>query len=87
MSFKMDKLKCWVIFNPSYFTGGNMQISVSNIFTMDGTLDVDGHPGDSGSGGGSGGSIWLKIKDMRGHGLMSSIGMSFIVDLNFSKAS
>lgn len=45
------------------------------MFTQDGSLLADAlHATNSGAGGGSGGSIWLKVDDMRGHGLQSVNG-------------
>ena len=54
--------------------GGTMRIIVVGVFTMDGSLIVDGLPGTSNSGGGSGGSLWVTADDLRGHGTMSAIG-------------
>ena len=51
-----------------------MRIIITDVFTMDGEVNVDGHGGDYNSGGGSGGSIWLTVSDFRGHGKFSANG-------------
>ena len=45
--------------NPGGRGGGRAHIVVQGIFILDGTINVDGHNGTRGSGGGSGGSTWI----------------------------
>lgn len=40
--------------------GGTSKITVGAIFQLDGRLEVDGEGGRRNSGGGSGGSVWIR---------------------------
>lgn len=40
--------------------GGTAKITVGAIIQLDGRLEVDGEGGRRNSGGGSGGSVWIR---------------------------
>ncbi|KAK3724602.1 hypothetical protein QZH41_005193 [Actinostola sp. cb2023] len=56
--------------------GGRIRVDVGYAFIVDGILntDADDVPANSASGGGSGGSVWIKTGYLRGHGSMLARG-------------
>ncbi len=57
--------------------GGAVRLSVGDTLTVDGTISADGNPGlQDGSGGGSGGSLWVTAGTITGSGLLSAEGGS-----------
>ncbi|RYH18582.1 hypothetical protein EON65_27070, partial [archaeon] len=52
-----------------------MRMIIQNTFSLDGAIESNGLPGmDCGSGGGSGGSIWVTAKTMYGSGSLMALG-------------
>lgn len=51
--------------------GGIIELNVATELYVDGEITADGSNGDSSSGGGSGGSIFIKSNDLEGHGDIS----------------
>jgi hypothetical protein len=57
--------------------GGAIQITTKGSLVLDGIISVDGSPAVSeGSGGGSGGSVWLSVNQFSGAGVISANGGS-----------
>ena len=60
------------------FGGGAIQLNVSQVLQLDGTVNANGTDGNSsngtGSGGGSGGSIWLCAETFAGNGMIIANG-------------
>ena len=57
--------------------GGRIDVSLSGVFTLDGTMSADGTPGGSaslGGGGGSGGSVRVSAGELAGSGTLSASG-------------
>ena len=55
--------------NGSGLGGGVLRFSVDTMI-VDGTVTAGGMSGTSDRGGGSGGSIYLVVKDFEGHGVV-----------------
>lgn len=56
--------------------GGVIDLEIASELLVDGEISTDGSNGDSTSGGGSGGTIYVKSKNLEGHGLFTSAGGS-----------
>ena len=57
------------------YGGGAIRLSVGSTLTVDGSISADGFDGlQDGSGGGSGGSIWLSAGVVRGNGSITANG-------------
>lgn len=57
------------------YGGGGLQLTVSGILTVNGSITANGKAGiTSGAGGGSGGSIWLSAATIAGTGKISADG-------------
>jgi hypothetical protein len=56
--------------------GGRVRIDVGDEFDLDGTITVDALNGNTpaGSGGGSGGSIWITASHLKGYGFLNANG-------------
>ena len=48
-------------------------LQVNWTLTIDGTVSVDGHPGEAKGGGGSGGGVYLEADVFMGDGQVSSL--------------
>ena len=56
--------------------GGVIDLKIATSLLVDGKVTTDGSDGDSTSGGGSGGTIYIQSQDLEGHGLYTSVGGS-----------
>ncbi|KAK3576663.1 hypothetical protein CHS0354_004948 [Potamilus streckersoni] len=54
--------------------GGALKLTVPAIFQLDGYISADGATGTDNSGGGSGGSVYIRAGHFRGHGKVSATG-------------
>jgi hypothetical protein len=54
--------------------GGALQLNVNGTLRIDGSVSANGLDGDSMSGGGSGGSLWLSIGTLSGSGTITARG-------------
>lgn len=56
--------------------GGLLHLQVVNFLLVNGEITTDGEDGETNSGGGSGGSIFISTKEIKGNGLITSSGGS-----------
>jgi len=54
--------------------GGAIRLTVGGVLTVNGSLTADGTNGVNESGGGSGGSVWVNVKELLGNGTVSANG-------------
>ena len=56
--------------------GGILWIDIRNKLEIDGTISSNGENGTSSTGGGSGGSIYIKTNHLEGKGIVQVIRLS-----------
>src|SRR6185369_16515719 len=55
--------------------GGAIRLNIGGILTVDGSMSANGNPAfQDGAGGGSGGSIWVTARTVRGDGSFTADG-------------